>query len=151
MERKVVYRNRTTVIYISVDNLGTWVRVGWFGRFDMVATATQRLQPVDDSKEGENGPEEKPKRNGSLSARARRVSVALVRAAKGHGQGDGSREPEYGRQGVEDERGQAVEHGRHVQRRHADVEEHEDRPYRVEDHEVDARGRIAAVSKVRMV
>jgi hypothetical protein len=41
-----------------------------------------------------------------------------------------------------------VEDGGHVERRQADVEEYQDRPHRVENHEVYPRGRVTAEAEV---
>lgn len=106
---------------------------------DVVTAAPEGVEGVDDGEDGEEDPEEEAKRNGGLARAAVRVGPAMPGAADGDGQGDGAGEPEDGGQGVEDQRGQAVEQARQVQRRQPDVRQHQQRPHRVEDHEVDPR------------
>ena len=90
-----------------------------------------------------NLPQEEAKGNGSLQGRA--VRAVTVGSANGDGEGHGAGEPEKGSQGVKNEGSQLVEPARHVDGGDADVGQHQQRPDRVEEHEVDAVGGAAAV------
>jgi len=95
---------------------------------------------------GKHIPQEESKCNSALGSAAHGVSVALGGADE-HSQRDGSGKPEDHGQGLENERGQAVENARVVQRCDTDVGEHQERPDRVEDHEVDAVGTPSPVGR----
>lgn len=68
--------------------------------------------------------------------------MAVVGPAKANRGRDGAGEPEDGRHDVQREGREAVERRRQVQRRQADVDQHEYRPDRGEDKKVDGRGRV---------
>lgn len=90
-------------------------------------------------------PQEEAKGNSSFQRTAKAVCAARPGASDCHGEGDGAGEPEDGGDDVEYEGGELVEDARHVDGGNADVGEDEQRPDRVEDHEVNDRRRVARV------
>lgn len=71
--------------------------------------------------------------------------VVVASRRRGHGQGDGTSEPEDRGKGVEDQGGQFMEPAGHVNGHNTDVGQHEKRPDRVEHHEVEAVKRPVVV------
>lgn len=113
--------------------LGPCVGVG------AVAPRPPEGETLDNGQARKAGPEEEAKGDTRLCALAEVVAVA-VRDADADGHGDGAGEPEEGGDGEEAEGDDGEEDPREDGGRDGDVDEDEDRPDGVEEHEVEGRG-----------
>lgn len=98
-------------------------------------------ETLEHGERGEAGPEEEAKGDGGLERLAGPAAVT-VPAADADGHGDRAGEPEERGDEEEAERDDLEEQLRDDGRDDGDVEEDEDRPDRVEEHEAEGRGRV---------